>query len=149
MYTIYIDTHFINLVIALFKDNVLLEKKEFESGKHSECTINLLNELLNNKNISINDLSEIIVINGPGSFTGVRIGIVIAKIIGYTKNVKIKTLSYLEAMSLNYDNDVILGMKDRNGVFVGEFDKSHNLLKDYYYLSNKEFENFDKSVILD
>ena len=80
-----------------------------------------------------------------GAFTFV----VIAKIIGYTKNINIKTLSYLEAMSLNYNRDVIVGLKDRNGIFIGEFDKEHNLANDYYYLSNKEFETFNKNIIID
>ena len=149
MYTIYIDTHFVNLVIALFKNDELLEKKELESNKHSENTVNLLKDLLYNNNISVDDLKEIIVINGPGSFTGVRIGVVIAKVIGFTKKVNIKTLSYLEAMSLNYECNVTLGIKDRNGVFVGEFDENHNLLKDYYYLNNKELENINFNIILD
>lgn len=149
MYTLYIDTHFVNLVLAIFKDDKLLDKKIVESNKHSEYTINLLNEILTKNNIKIDDLNEIIVINGPGSFTGVRIGVVIAKILGFTKNIKIKSLSYLEAMALNYESDVIVGIKDRNGVFVGEFDKNKNLVKEYYYLTNKEFETYDKLIVLD
>ena len=149
MYTLYIDTHFVNLHLALFKDDNLIDEEILESNKHSEYTINLLEQLLVRNNINISDLNEIIVINGPGSFTGVRIGVVIAKIIGYSKNIKVKTLSYLEAMAINYDMDVIVGIKDRNGVFIGEFDKNHNLLNDYYYLSNIEFDNFKKPIVLE
>ncbi|MBE6154337.1 MAG: tRNA (adenosine(37)-N6)-threonylcarbamoyltransferase complex dimerization subunit type 1 TsaB [Firmicutes bacterium] len=149
MYSLYIDTHYIELVLALFKNEKIVCIKKLESNKHSENTINLLNELLIENNITVDNLKEIIVINGPGSFTGVRIGVVIAKIIGYTKNINIKALSYLEAVSLNYDKDVIVGLKDRNGIFIGEFDKEHNLVDDYYYLSNKEFESFDKNIIID
>ena len=132
MYSLYIDTHYVELVLALFRDGELLCKKEFESNKHSENTVSLLNELLTENNITVNDLNEVIVINGPGSFTGVRIGVVIAKMIGYCKNINIKSLSYLEAMALNYQ-ECIVGLKDRNGIFIGEFDKDHNLINDYYY----------------
>lgn len=146
MYTLYIDTHFVNLVIGLFCDDKLLEKKVLESNKHSENTINLIKEVLDNNNITVNDINGIIVINGPGSFTGVRIGVVIAKILGFSKNIDVKVITYLEALSLSFDRDVILGIKDRNGAFIGEFDKLHQLVKDYYYLSNDELKSCNKDI---
>ncbi len=149
MYTIYLDTHFINLVVALFKDGILIDKKVVESNQHSFYTVNLLSSMLNDNNISISDIKDFIVINGPGSFTGVRIGVVIAKMFGYTKNVELRALSYLEAMALNYDRDVVVGIKDRNGVFIGEFNSKHEILGDYFYLSNKEFLEYNKDVVMD
>lgn len=154
MYTLYIDTHFVNLVLAIFKDDKILLEKKMDSNFISENTIPLLKELLDEYNLNLNDLKEVIVISGPGSFTGVRIGIVIAKVIAYSLNIKVKAISYLEAMSLNYENNIILGIKDRNGAFIGEFDKNHNLIKDYYYLKNDELArsnlniNFDEDVNL-
>lgn len=149
MYTIYIDTHFVNLVLALFKDGEIVEKKVLDSNKHSENTIPLFSKLLEDNHITVDDIKGIIVINGPGSFTGVRIGIVLAKILAYTKNIPVKSISYLQAMALNYEADVVVGLKDRNGVFIGEFNKNHELLKDYCYLSNKEMENFSSDIVLD
>jgi len=95
MYTLYIDTHYINLVIALYKDNKVIAKKELSSNKHSSYTVPTINDILKEKNITIKELNEVIVINGPGSFTGVRIGILLAKILGYTLNIPIKSISYL------------------------------------------------------
>lgn len=149
MYTLYIDTHFVKLVIALFKDDILLGEKILESNLHSENTISLLDDLLKEFSIKAKDLNEVIVVTGPGSFTGVRIGVVIAKTLGFCLNIPIKSISYLEAMALNYDDDVIVGIKDRNGVFIGEFTEDKTLLNDYYYLTNKEFETFNKNIILD
>lgn len=138
MYTLYIDTHFVNLVLAIFKDDKLIKEKKLDSNKHSEHTIPMLKELLVECNLGLNDLNDIIVISGPGSFTGVRIGIVVAKILAYTLKINVKALSYLEAMALEFDTDVVVGIKDRNGAFIGEFDSNHNLLKDYYYLKTEE-----------
>ncbi len=149
MYTLYIDTHFINLVMGLFKDGELIEKLELESNRHSENTINMLKKILENNKVLIDEIKEIIVINGPGSFTGVRIGIVIAKIFGVTKNILVKEISYLQALALNYNTDVVVGIKDYNGVFIGEFDKEHNLVGDYFYLSNKDKENYKKEIMLE
>jgi len=149
MYSLYIDTHFVNLVLAIFKDDRLIKETELDSNKHSEHTIPLLKELLSECNIALNDIKEIIVISGPGSFTGVRIGIVIAKILAYTLNIRVKSLSYLEAMALEFDKNVIVGIKDRNGAFIGEFDSNHNLIKDYYYLSNNELNDCSLDIKYD
>ena len=46
-------------------------------------------------------LDEIIVVNGPGSFTGVRLGVTIAKTLAYTLNIPIKTISSLEVSSIS------------------------------------------------
>ena len=60
----------------------------------------------------------------------------------------------MEALSLNFEHDIVVGLKDKNGAFVGEFDKNHNLVKDYYYLKNDELLNnklninFDNNVDL-
>ncbi len=134
MITLYIDTHMEYLVMGLIKDNKLLAKKVLKSNKHSRHTTNLLNELMLENNVSFDDLEEVIVINGPGSFTGVRIGVVIAKIIGYTKNIKVKPISYLQALALDYD-EVTIGIKDKNGIFGAKFNKEHELIDDYFYVN--------------
>lgn len=149
MYTLYIDTHFINLVVGLFKNGELMDKLVLESNKHSENTINLIKEIMDKNRIQIDDIKEIIVINGPGSFTGVRIGIVIAKIFGYAKNITVKEISYLQALALNYGEDVVVGIKDYNGIFGGKFDKEHNLVGDYFYLSNKDIDSYNKEIKLE
>ena len=59
MYTLYIDTHFVNLVLALFKDGKLIEKEVVESNKHSEYTISLLEKLLDNNNLKVDNLNSI------------------------------------------------------------------------------------------
>lgn len=146
MYTLYIDTHFVELVVALFLDDNLVCKKELKSNSHSEFTINTIRSVLEEENITVKDLESIIVINGPGSFTGVRIGVVIAKTLAYTLNIPVKTLSYLEALSLNYQEDVVIGLEDRNGVYVGSFDKLHDLKEDYYYVKKQDM---SRDVILD
>ena len=147
--TLYIDTHFINLVLALLKDGKIIDKRVIESNKHSENTIPLLEEMLTFNNITCDDLESIIVITGPGSFTGVRIGVVIAKTIGYTKSIKVKGISFLQAVALKYDKGVIIGIKDKNGVFIGKFNKEHELIGDYNYLDNSALANFREDIIYD
>ena len=69
--------------------------------------------------------------------------------ISYCKNIPVKAISYLQALSLKYDNDLLIGIKDRNGAFVGSFNRDHDLVLDYFYLSNKELESYPKKIKLD
>lgn len=149
MKCLYIDTHSKELVLALFINERVVCKKILKSEEHTLNTINMLNNIIKENNIKINDLDSIIIITGPGSFTGVRVGVVIAKMLGVTLNIEVKGLSYLEALSVGYDKDVNIGIKDKNGIFIGEFDFLHRLKKDYFYLSNKEFLNYNKDIIID
>jgi tRNA threonylcarbamoyladenosine biosynthesis protein TsaB len=57
------------------------------------------------KNISIDDIGKIICVNGPGSFTGIRIGLTIAKTLAWAKNIPIIPISSLEAMALSSDGN--------------------------------------------
>ena len=149
MYTLFIDTHYISLHLALFKDGQVVDEVLKDEAKHSTYFIPLLKELLEKNHVPFEKLSGIIVVNGPGSFTGVRIGVVVAKMMGYCKNIPLKAISYLQALSLKYDEDVIIGIKDRNGAFVGSFNKDHDLRDDYFYLSNQELDDYPEKIIID
>ena len=149
MYTLFIDTHYVKLHLVLFKDGKVLDEILKDGVKHSEYFVNSLKELLEKNKITIDDLSGIIVVNGPGSFTGVRIGVVVAKMIGYCKHVPIKVISYLQAVSLKYGKECLIGIKDKNGAFIGKFLQNHELVGDYFYLNNKELEDFKENIIID
>lgn len=142
MYTLYLDTHENKIVLVIYKDNNILDKKEIEVFyNHSISTIPSLIDLLKDNKININEINEIIVCNGPGSFTGIRIGVTIAKTLSYTLNIPIKTISSLliKAISLNHE-EITIVEREKNGVFIASFDKDNNLIKDYEYLKNSEYE---------
>ena len=149
MYTVYIDTHYVDLHVALFKDGQVIDEIKRSDGKHSTYFINSLKELIERNHILIDNLNSIIVINGPGSFTGVRIGVVVAKMISYCKNIPIKVISSLQAVALKYQDIVTIGIKDKNGIFIGKFDKNHELISDYFYLNNKEIIDYKENIIID
>ena len=113
---------------------------------HSIHTIPMIDEILKNNNILPSNLNEIIVVNGPGSFTGVRIGVTIAKTLAYTLNIPIKTITSLKAYAVSNDKETnkLITIEDLKGKYIGYFDKNNNLLSDYTYLKNNEYEEFIK-----
>lgn len=145
MYTLYIDTHDKQIVIGLFKDGNLIGKIIKESSRnHSDYTMPLVKAILEENKITTQDLSEILVVNGPGSFTGVRIGVTIAKTLAYTLDIPIKTITSLEmlAVSSKISSKKVITIKDIKGVFYGIFDKDDNLVGELAYKSNDDFKVF-------
>jgi tRNA threonylcarbamoyladenosine biosynthesis protein TsaB len=49
----------------------------------SEAALPLISKILNKNNLQIKDIKEISVVEGPGSFTGLRVGISIANALGF------------------------------------------------------------------
>ena len=70
------------------------------------------------------DIDNFIVLNGPGSFTGIRIGVTVAKTLSWVLNKKLFVLSNLEALIPGIDDDIIISViydKDDNS-YVGIYD---------------------------
>ena len=145
MFSLFIDTHDALISLALYKDGKFVDKKQKESTMHhSDYIMPMLVELINDNNIKVHDLSEILCINGPGSFTGVRLGVTIAKTLAYTLNIKIKVATSLEmyAVSSNIEGNKLAIIKDLKGAFGGLFDKDNNLNGEYFYMNNSEFNEY-------
>ena len=145
MFSLFIDTHDSLISLALYKDGKYVDKKQKESTMHhSDYIMPMLVELLNDNNITVHDLNEILCINGPGSFTGVRLGVTLAKTLAYTLNIKIKVATSLEmyAVSSDVEGNKLAIIKDLKGAFGGLFDKDNNLLGEYFYMNNSELNNY-------
>lgn len=105
----YIDTTSSYLYTAIVKDNELLIDKKKNLGKDlSVYTISIVSDMFNEVNLKPSDIDKIIVVNGPGSFTGIRIGITLAKIFAWTRNIPITTITSLEAMAKSIKTDKLV-----------------------------------------
>ncbi len=140
MKTLFISTYNEIITIGLLKDGKLIIKKEAISNRdHSIYTVPLIEEVLNEENLKPKDLNEILVINGPGSFTGVRLGITVAKTLAYTLNIPIKCLSSIEALSVSEPgSNKIVAVSDSKGKYYGIF--TNNKLLEINYLSDDDFD---------
>jgi tRNA threonylcarbamoyl adenosine modification protein YeaZ len=98
--------------IALVKDGKLLtECRFFAYKKLLEKLLPLIDFILKENNLKISELQGIGITSGPGSFTGIRIGVVTAKTISQCLSIPIVSFSTLQIISLNYysfENDFII-----------------------------------------
>lgn len=121
MKTIVMDTSNAYLVVALYIDNECVEYiQETGNKKQSEYAILYLRKILEKQNLGVLDVDEMIVTIGPGSYTGVRVALTIAKTIGATTNIKIKTVSSLLAYAGMQTAISVLDARS-NKIFVGVF----------------------------
>lgn len=150
MITLFIDSTRTNLFVSIIKDNEVLIKKNVQSySKHSNYLMNTINDIFNDLKMDINIIDNIVVINGPGSFTGIRVGVTIAKTIAWTLSKRIYTLSTLEALKIHSNNDEIISViEDRNGyAYIGLFNNNKNVI-DYMSIEDKRLNMSKKNISL-
>ena len=135
MISLFIDTSLSDVSIALVKDNELLsEIKNSIPGQHSVYVTKYIEDVLKNCNLSPKDVDEIIVVNGPGSFTGIRIGVTIAKIFAYLKKIRIVSITSLQARAIGNTSDYILSIIDakHDNYYIGLYDKDYNKIMEKF-----------------
>jgi len=130
MTALFLDTSSNTLIISIIKDNQLIDKYVLESAReHSVYAVDKLKEVLEKNNLTPNDIDKIFIVNGPGSFTGIRIGVTIAKTYAYALNKEIIPVSSLKMAILgftNFDNYVSIIPDKRNHSFLGIYNKEYN-----------------------
>lgn len=150
MITLFIDSTRTNLFVSIIKNNDILIKKNVQSySKHSNYLMNTINDIFKELKMDINVIENIVVLNGPGSFTGIRVGVTVAKTIAWTLSKKIYTLSTLEALKIHSNNDQIISViEDRNNyAYIGLFNENEKIM-DYMSLEDERLNMTDKNISL-
>ena len=89
--------------VALSHGNCCLAVRENSEGRnHATMLTPFIDVLLNESNFSINHLNAVAVSSGPGSYTGLRIGMSTAKGLCYGGNIPLIAVSTLQAMSMGF-----------------------------------------------
>ena len=130
MRVLYIDTSSDYLYSGIVVDDKLVSevKEKYEKDLSKEALPRII-ELFDKANITPKDIDKIIVVNGPGSFTGIRIGITIAKTIAWALNINITPISGLTAMAISCNtNTYKMPLIDarRGYVYGAIYDKDNN-----------------------
>lgn len=122
---------------AILEDDVLIDENNLDNGRtHSENLMPLVDELLKRNNINIKEIGLISCVVGPGSFTGIRIGVSSMKPIAEVLGISLASITSLEVLAKNVtinDEEKIVSLIDarNNQVYAGIFDKEYNLVEDY------------------
>lgn len=140
MYSLGIETSNKFLLLVLMNDEKVVDYIQMDCfKKQSEYIIVKIDELVKRNNLAINQIDNYIITKGPGSYTGVRIGMTVAKIIGSIANKNVYTLSTLQLYAGLEDCYVL--MDGRAGrCYVGRYNQGMAINEDTI-INNIEIEN--------
>ena len=153
MITLFIDTCHHNLIVGVYKDAEELILMHEDNDNHlSERLLPLIEKAMNSINLDINNVDNIIVANGPGSFTGVRIGVTVAKTLAYSLGCPIHTVSELLVMSSgNYTTKYVVPLIDarRDAVYGAMYSNNEGIINDTYIPFNDLLNEIKTKISLD
>ena len=102
MITLCMDTSHIYLVLALIRDDAVIGKiQEPCWKKQSEEIFPKLQELMDQTGTAPQDIDQIVITKGPGSYTGVRIAMTVAKVFCAMKDIPLYTVGTLQLYAGN------------------------------------------------
>ena len=130
MISLFLDTSSKKLNVILVKDNKIIFEKNIETkNDHAEFTVPFIEEGLKNNNLETKDIDKIFVVNGPGSFTGTRIGVTVSKTICYANDINVIPVSSLKQfifLNDKYDYYVSMIIDKNDKLYYGIYDKDYN-----------------------
>ena len=134
-YILNLETSTTNCSVSLSFENDLVDCIEQDSSNysHSENLHVFIKELLNKNNTELNELSAISVSRGPGSYTGLRIGLSAAKGLCYGLDIPLISISSLKilANSIKYDGFIVSTMDARRDeVYSCIYDSNLNVIRE-------------------
>ncbi|MFY0779010.1 tRNA (adenosine(37)-N6)-threonylcarbamoyltransferase complex dimerization subunit type 1 TsaB [Peribacillus simplex] len=129
-----IDTSNFTLGIALVNGSQVIGEYTTNLKKnHSVRVMPAIETLLSDCDTNPKELTKIVVAQGPGSYTGVRIGVTIAKTLAWTLQIPLSGVSSLEVLAANgrYFNGLISPLFDarRGQIYTGLYEMENDLLK--------------------
>lgn len=135
---LYIDSATATLVVAIIIDGEISYIYNQEVGKDmSSEVMPIVEKAFNEANIMPKDLDKIFAVNGPGSFTGIRVGLTVAKTMAWALNIPVISISSLEAIASTHNKGTNIALIDarRGYVYAGAYDENLNqLMEDKHVL---------------
>ena len=134
-YILNIETSTTNCSVAIFNDLNLIEFAEVNTGdySHSKSLHVFIDSILKKSKISPKDLSAISVSKGPGSYTGLRIGVASAKGLCFALDIPLISIETLKILSQNILNKgTVIPCLDarRMEVYSAVFDIENKMIRE-------------------
>ena len=131
MLTLCIDTAYKYLTCALIKDDQILSSYSKECfKKQSEEVFNALAEVFEKAGVDKRSIDSICISKGPGSYTGVRIAMSIAKVMGEMLPCDVYTISTLRLYAADRSNCMVIMDARADRVYCGVYDGKDVLMND-------------------
>jgi tRNA threonylcarbamoyladenosine biosynthesis protein TsaB len=152
-YILNLETSTKNCSVSLAKNGETILCKEIaEQGySHAEKLHVFIEEIVNEANLNFSEIKAVAVSKGPGSYTGLRIGVSAAKGLCYALQIPLISIDTMQVLAKKAVVDgLIVPMIDarRMEVYSAIFDKNHNKIKDVEaeILTENSYQDFDQTI---
>lgn len=150
-----VDSSSVSASVSITENGVTLAENFINNGlTHSQTLMPMVEKTLNDANVSVKDIELFAITNGPGSFTGVRIGIASVKGMADALGKKCIAISTLEAIAepLKNNDCIACAVMDArcNQVYTAIFERGNRLCEDKAVLIDElgeELKQYSKPVI--
>jgi len=145
-----IETSTKNCSVSLSENGKIIALKEINDGNysHAEKLHVFIDSVLNEAGIKLQQLDAVAISKGPGSFTGLRIGVSAAKGLCFALDIPLISINTLQSLALQVDTEkgAIIPMLDarRMEVYSAVFDMDYNQIKETeaQILDETSFQNY-------
>ena len=153
-YILNIETATKNCSVSLAKNGETILCKEIaEQGySHAEKLHVFIEEIVKEANVNFSEIKAVAVSKGPGSYTGLRIGVSAAKGLCYALQIPLISIDTMQVLAkkVAIENGLIIPMIDarRMEVYSAIFDKNYNKIKDVEaeVLTENSYQDFDQAI---
>ena len=128
--------------------NIIAFENSDDEKTHSQKLMPIVDKVFKEHNLTLKDMDLLACCVGPGSFTGIRIGIATMKAFADVTNIKTVSVTSLESLSYNIEEDgIIIPIIDckNNNVYSAIFSKENNT---YKQIGENIADNIDNAISL-
>ena len=139
MYSLLLDSANRDLNVGLAKDNQIIDRISYQAWqRQSELMAVEVDAILKRNNISAKDIGEVVVTIGPGSYTGIRIALTIAKTLAFALDIKIYAVSSLISQKAPHQGTISVINARSNRSYVAIYDADGQVLVEEKVWPNDE-----------
>lgn len=153
MITLFLDTSTTKFIVGIYRNfDCLFLDVDDNNNDLSSKVLPKIDNALKKCDLLLDDIDKIIVVNGPGSFTGIRVGVTIAKTLAWTKNIDILTISSLELLATTQSSkEYVVPLIDarRDYFYAGVYLNGKNIINDQYISRSELLEKIKKITDID
>lgn len=153
MITLFLDTSTTKFIVGIYRNfDCLFLDVDNNNNDLSSKVLPKIDNALKKCDLLLDDIDKIIVVNGPGSFTGIRVGVTIAKTLAWTKNIDILTISSLELLATTQSSkEYVVPLIDarRDYFYAGVYLNGKNIINDQYISRSELLEKIKKITDID
>lgn len=138
MLSLLIDTSNAYLSVGIAKDHVYIDGVHYKAWqRQSEKLVEEIDALLKRNQIEPKEIGEVIATRGPGSYTGVRIGLTVAKVTATSLGIPLYLASSLEALKISGERCLCVSNARNKRSYVAIYDGKETIFEDAIWTNDE------------